>query len=98
MRPISEAFGPPVPGELTARHRINDQTSVGCTCAAVYGRACSTIDRVLTGNLSDRGGRITATLRNIPLVISSVDVKNVHEAMSTGERNEGESRGKERQE
>ena len=95
MRPITEARRLPVPSEVAARHRINDHSSIGGTRAAIYVRACSTVDWVLGGDLSDRGG-ITFSARNIPRVYRSVDVEMINHAVTVCGWNEGEGCGEKR--
>ena len=92
MRPVTEARCPPVPGEVIARHRVGDQSSVGGTVAAICVRVRSTIDRVLGGDLSDRGGAGFSG-RNVSLVILSIDVEIIYEAVTTRGWNEGEGCG-----
>jgi len=95
VRPITEARCLPVPGEVTARHRVDDHSSIGGTIAAVYVRGCSTIDWILGGDLSDRGGT-TFSARNIPRVYRSVDVETIYQAVTVCGWNEGEGCDKER--
>lgn len=98
VRPGCEVLFPPVPGESTARHGVDDQGSVGGAVTTVYGGACRTIDWVLAVHLSDRGGSITASFWDIPLVVLPVDAEDVYEAMGMYERNEGEGCSEEREE
>jgi len=96
VRPSIEARCPPVIGEVTTRHRVGDQSGIGCTYAAVYGRVCSTMDWAFIGHLSDRRGRISSSARDIPLVFRSVNNETGYKAVSMDGRNEGEGGGKER--
>lgn len=97
MRPISEALCIPAPGEVTARHRVDNRRGKCGIIAAVYGGVCSTVDWVLGRDLSDRGG-IRGLSRNVPHVIRSVDAEMIYEAMGVRGRNEGEGGSKERKE
>lgn len=94
MRPIAKGRCPPVPGESAARHRVDDQSGIGAIRAAVYTRACSTVDWILGGDLSDRRGTAVSA-RNIPRVLLSIDAESVHEAVTAYEW-EGEGCSKER--
>lgn len=98
MRPGSKVLFPPIPGELTAGHSVDDQTGIRSTRAAVYGGAGSTIDWVLASHLSDGGRGITASLRDISLVFISVDGEDVYETVGLNGRSEGDDCSKEREE
>lgn len=97
MRPITETCRPPVPGDCAARHRVDYQSGIRGTCAAVYGGTHGTVDWALVGDLSDRGG-VRLSVRNVPRVVLSVDAENMHETMSVYGRGEGEGGGKEGEE
>ena len=72
VRPVAEGFRLPAPGEFAAGRSVNDQSGVGSTRAAVYGRTRSTVDWILSGDRSDRGGN-GFSLRNVTGVRVSVD-------------------------
>lgn len=94
MRPSTEARRPPVPGEIATRHRVDDQSGIWGTRPAVYGRARSTIDWTLVGDLSDWGG-IRFSARDISLVFRSVDAEDVYETVTARRWGEGEDGGQE---
>lgn len=95
VRPRALGLRLPVPGEFAARHRVNDQSGVGSTRAAVYGRIRSTIDGILGGDRSDRGG-FGFSARKITGVHLSVDPEASDHAVSVHGWKEGEGDGKER--
>ena len=95
MRPVTEARCLPVPADITARHRVNDQSGILGAVAAVYAWARSAIDWVLGGDLSDRGG-IGFSARDISRVVRSVDAETVYEAVTMCGWNEGKGGGQER--
>jgi hypothetical protein len=97
MRPIAETRCSPVPGEITARHRVDDQSSVGGTRPTVYGWACGTVDRTLIGDLADRRG-VGSSAWDISLVNLSIDAEVGYETVCVCGRDEGEGGGEEREE
>lgn len=91
MIPILEARLLPVPSEITARHSVDDHRGLLGIRAAVYGGVRRTVDWIVGGDLSDRGG-ISCPVWNVSRVVRPVDGEVTDEAVTAYRWNEGEGK------